>query len=187
MASHCWHKVLLYVTEAAGLRGGMCAEVGLQSAGPAAGQGKGLESPHSFGWYVRTELRFAGSWRGCVQSWTPASASLPSPRAEGRRAEEDRQSPAAAEPWSLLLARKDGREPACGGAPGSARQPPLTSAKKAVVVILWLSKTLLSVGMRFFTIRGSRGPACRAIALPTEVACVTHPEDSEEAGEHLHS
>lgn len=186
MAPHCWHKVLLYVTEAAGLRGGMCAEVGLQSAGPAAGQGKGLESPHSCGWYVRTELRFAGSWRGCVQSWTPASASLPSPRAEGRRAAEDGQRPAAAEHRSPLLTRKDDREPACGGGPGSPRQPPLTSARKAVVVILWLSKTLLSVGTRFFTIRGSRGPACRAIALPTEMARVTHPGGSEEAGEPLH-
>lgn len=41
------------------------------------------------------------------------------------------------------------------------------------MVILWLSKTLLSVGMRFFTMRGSRGPACRAMALPTEAAHVT--------------
>lgn len=47
-------------------------------------------------------------------------------------------------------------------------QAPLTSAKKAVVVILWLSKTLLSVGTRFLTIRGRRGPACRAMALGGE-------------------
>lgn len=77
------------------------------------------------------------------------------------------------------------------------RLPPLTSAKKAVVVILWLSKTPLSVGTRFFTIRGSRGPACRAIALPREAARVTRaggygwPLDaggggcSEQAGEPL--
>lgn len=56
-------------------------------------------------------------------------------------------------------------------------QPPplLTSAKKAVVVILWLSNTLLSVGTRFLTIRGSLGPAWRAMALRAEGAASPTP------------
>lgn len=42
-----------------------------------------------------------------------------------------------------------------------------------MAVTLWLSKTLLSVGMRFLTMRGRRGPAWRAMALPREAAGVT--------------
>lgn len=57
----------------------MYAQLALPSAGRAAlRQRKGLESPHSLRWYVRRELWLAGSLQGCVKSWTPARASLPS-------------------------------------------------------------------------------------------------------------
>lgn len=76
------------------------------------------------------------------------------------------------------------RRAACGGTDRQTdrrtdrrEQPPplLTSAKKAVVVILWLSNTLLSVGTRFLTIRGSLGPAWRAMALRAEGAASPTP------------
>lgn len=50
------------------------------------------------------------------------------------------------------------------------------------MVILWLSNTLLSVGTRFFTIRGSLGPAWHAMALRTEGAASPTPGRSAGTG-----
>lgn len=145
----------------------MYAQLALPSAGRAAlRQRKGLESPHSLRWYVRRELWLAGSLQGCVKSWTPARASLPSHPLCQRVGKPRRTARGCAVPHGGTDRQTDRQQ----------RPPPLlTSAKKAVVVILWLSNTLLSVGTRFLTIRGSLGPAWRAMALRAEGAASPTP------------
>lgn len=101
-------------------------------------------------------------------------SAIPSAR-EGREAEEDssrlRRAACAVPRAEARTDRRTGRQT------DRREQPPplLTSAKKAVVVILWLSNTLLSVGTRFLTIRGSLGPAWRAMALRAEGAASPTP------------